>query len=76
VHGVVATLAELFPSAKSLVVQHTIANVLICIDIVGIDAMKLAPSLRDHRLRSPNGRAVIDVLIRRLGTLLRCARRQ
>jgi hypothetical protein len=68
-HGVIAALAGLFSSAKSLVVQRAIASVLIRSDIAGIDEAKLAQSLRDHRMKSPDGRDVIDVLIRRLGTL-------
>jgi hypothetical protein len=68
-HGIVAALAGLFPFAKSLVVQRAIAGLLIRSDIAGIDGAKLAQSLREHRIKSPDGRDVIDVLIRRLATL-------
>jgi hypothetical protein len=61
-----ASLAKLFPAAKSLAVQRAIAGLLIRADYRGDEGSKLARLLREHRLRSPDGRDVIDVLIRRL----------
>jgi hypothetical protein len=61
-------LARLFPRAKSLQVQRAIAGVLIRADYRLLETDDLARSLRQHRLRSPAGEDVIDVLIRRLQT--------
>ncbi|HEX4882721.1 MAG TPA: hypothetical protein VFX05_01200 [Casimicrobiaceae bacterium] len=62
-----ASLAKLFPSARSLAVQRAIAALLIRADYRGTEAAWLARLLREHRIRSTDGRDVIDVLIRRLG---------
>jgi hypothetical protein len=59
-------LARLFPVARSLGVQRAIAGVLLRADYAALDAPDLARTLREHRLKSPNGRDLIDVLITRL----------
>lgn len=59
-------VARLFPQARSLEVQRAIAGILIRADHRLLPQAELARSLRQHRLRSPNGSDVIDVLIRLL----------
>jgi hypothetical protein len=59
-------LAQLFPAAKSIDVQRAIAGVLIRSDYAAIDTPGLVRTLREHRLKSPDGRDLIDVLIYRL----------
>jgi hypothetical protein len=60
------TIAGLFPQARSLEVQRAIAGILIRADYRLLPQAELARSLRQHRLRSPDGGDVIDVLIRLL----------
>jgi hypothetical protein len=59
-------LTRLFPLAKSIGVQRAIAGVLIRADYHSIANPDLVRELRQHRLKSPNGEDLIDVLIRRL----------
>jgi hypothetical protein len=59
-------LAQLFSLAKSLNVQRAIAGVLIRSDYPTIAGPELVRVLREHRLRSPDGGDLIDVLIRRV----------
>ena len=59
-------LTRLFPLAKSIGVQRAIAGVLIRADYHSIANPELVHALRQHRLKSPNGEDLIDVLIRRL----------
>ena len=59
-------LARLFPRAGSIGVQRAIATVLIRGDYRAIAKPELVRALRTQRLRSPEGKDVIDVLIRRL----------
>jgi hypothetical protein len=59
-------LTRLFPLAKSIGVQRAIAGVLIRADYRSIANPDLVRALRQHRLKSPNGEDLIDVLIRRL----------
>jgi hypothetical protein len=61
-------IARLFPQARSLQVQRAIANILIRSDYKALARADLARSLRQHRLKSPDGNDVIDVLIRLLQT--------
>jgi hypothetical protein len=56
-------IARLFPLARSLEVQRAIAGILIRADYKVLARADLARSLRQHRLKSPDGRDVIDVLI-------------
>jgi len=60
-------LTRLFPLAKSVNVQRAIAGILIRSDYQTIAKPKLAQTLREHRLKSPDGEDSIDVLIRQLG---------
>ena len=60
------TLTELFPAARSVDVQRAIAGILIRSDYRQIASPELVRALRDHRLKSPDGNDLIDVLIRRL----------
>ena len=59
-------LARLFPVAKSIDVQRAIAGVLIRSDYQALAAPALVRTLQEHRMKSPNGRDLIDVLINRL----------
>src|SRR6202049_178918 len=60
-------LTRLFPLAKSVNVQRAIAGILIRSDYQTIAKPKLAQTLREHRLKSPDGEDSIYVLIRQLG---------
>ncbi len=59
-------IARLFPLARSLEVQRAIAGILIRADTTLLPRADLARSLRQHRLKSPDGNDVIEVLIRLL----------
>ena len=61
-------IASLFPLARSLDVQRAIAGILIRSDTQMLARADLARSLRQHRLKSPDGNDVIDMLIRMLQT--------
>jgi len=60
-------LTRLFPVTKSVNVQRAIAGILIRSDYQTIAKPKLVQTLREHRLKSPDGEDSIDVLIRQLG---------
>jgi len=62
----VDSLARLFPLTRSLGVQRAIAGVLLRADYSAIEKPELVRALRQHRLKSPTGEDLIDVLIRRL----------
>jgi len=57
-------IAGLFPQARSLEVQRAIAGILIRADTKMLSRADLARSLRQYRLKSPDGSDVIDMLIR------------
>ncbi|MBC5767099.1 hypothetical protein [Ramlibacter albus] len=57
-------IARLFPQAKSLQVQRAIAALLIRADHRVLGQGELSRSLKQHRLKSPDGDDVIDALIR------------
>lgn len=59
-------IARLFPLARSLEVQRAIAGILIRSDYKMLAGADLARTLRQHRLKSPDGSDVIDLLIRLL----------
>ena len=59
-------IARLFPLARSLEVQRAIAGILIRSDTKMLVRADLARSLRQHRMKSPDGNDVIEVLIRLL----------
>ncbi len=59
-------LAGLFEKARSLKVQRAIAGILIRADTRGLARAELARTLQRHRLKSPDGSDLIDVLIRLL----------
>ena len=59
-------LVRMFTLAKSVTVQRAIAGILIRADHRVLAKADLAQSLRQHRLKSPEGADLIDVLIRRL----------
>ncbi len=59
-------IAGLFSLARSLEVQRAIAGILIRSDIKMLARADLARSLRQHRLKSPDGNDLIDMLIRLL----------
>jgi len=61
-------LTRLFPRAKSVSVQRAIAGILIRSDFHAIATPELVKTLRQSRLKSPDGADLIDVLIRRLQT--------
>ncbi len=61
------TLAGLFPKTRSLQVQRAIAGILDPRGLPGSSlAGDLAKTLATHRVKSPDGKDLIDVLIRRL----------
>lgn len=57
-------IARLFPLAKSVDMQRAIAGILIRSDHRLLGQADLARSLKEHRLKSPDGADVIDALIR------------
>jgi hypothetical protein len=59
-------LTRLFPATKSLDVQRAIAGVLIRADYDAFQKPEVLRALRQHRLKSSDGRDLIDVLIQRL----------
>ena len=59
-------LTQLFLRAKSVSVQRAVAGVLIRADYRAIATPELVRALRQHRLKSPDGNDLVDVLIRRL----------
>ena len=59
-------LTRLFPLARSISVQRAIAGVLIRADYRALAKPELVRALRQHRVKSPGGEDLIDVLIRRL----------
>jgi hypothetical protein len=61
-------LARLFPVAGSVDVQRAIAAVFIRADYQAVSRLEVARVLRQHRLKSPDGDDIIDILIRRLQT--------
>jgi hypothetical protein len=61
-------LTHLFSLAKTVDVQRAVAGVLIRSDTTGIAGPALVRLLRAHRLKSPDGADVIDILIRRLAS--------
>jgi len=61
-------IVRLFPLARSLDVQRAIADILIRSDYRSMERADLARSLQQHRLKSPDGHDVIDLLIRLLQT--------
>jgi hypothetical protein len=56
----------LFPVATSVNVQRAIAGVFIRSDYRSLPRQDLVRMLRQHRIKSPDGEDLIDVLIRRL----------
>ena len=63
---VLDALAALFARTPSLAVQRAIAEVFLRSDPDAIARPEVAKLLRAHRLRSPDGEDLIDVLLRRL----------
>ena len=59
-------LTRLYPQTKSVDVQRAIAGVLIRADHREIARPEVVKVLREHRIKSPEGQDLIDVLIRRL----------
>jgi hypothetical protein len=59
-------IAGLFAQARSLEVQRAIAGILIRSDTKMLARADLARTLRQHRMKSPDGSDVIDMLIRML----------
>jgi hypothetical protein len=59
-------LARLYPAAGSVDVQRAIAAVFIRADDRAIAKPEVARMLAQYRLKSPDGRDIIDILIRRL----------
>ena len=59
-------LTRLFPLTRSVAVQRAIAGVLLHADYRALEKPELSRALRQHRLKSPGGEDLIDVLIRRL----------
>jgi len=57
-------ITRLFPLTRSVDVQRAIAGILIRADYRSLGQSELARSLKQHRLKSPDGNDVIDALIR------------
>jgi hypothetical protein len=57
-------IARLFPLARSVELQRAIAGILIRADHRLLGQAELARSLKQYRLKSPDGEDVIDALIR------------
>ncbi len=64
--AILAELARLFARTPSLAVQRAIAEVYLRADPNAVDPPKLVDVLRRHRLRSPDGEDLIDVVVRSL----------
>jgi hypothetical protein len=62
----IEAIASGFPRTTSLAVQRAIAGILLRADLGGTDRAQLLRTVTEHRVRSPNGRDIIDVLARRL----------
>ena len=56
----------MFPTTKSLEVQRAIAGILIRADYNAFAKPELVRALQQHRVKSSDGRDLIDVLIHRL----------
>ena len=56
-------IARPFPHARSLELKRAIAGILIRSDTRMLPRDELARTLRQHRLKSPDGDDVIDMLI-------------
>jgi hypothetical protein len=65
-HESLEVLTRLFPATRSIDVQRAIAGILIRADYSSIAKPDLVQALSKHRLKSSDGRDLIDVLIRRL----------
>jgi len=63
---VITELTKLFARAASIGVQRAIAGILIRADYRSIASAELVSLFRDHRLKSPDGADMIDILIRRM----------
>ena len=59
-------LTRLYPHAKTVDVQRAIAGILIRSDYHALVIPEITRTLRQYRLKSPDGPDLIDVLIRRL----------
>jgi hypothetical protein len=62
-------LMRLFPVAESVGVQTAIAGILIRSDYQAIATPELLQTLRQSRLKSPDGADLVGILIRRLQAL-------
>jgi hypothetical protein len=60
----VREIARLFAQARSLEMQRAIAGILIRADHRVLGQADFARSLKEHRIKSPDGADVIDALIR------------
>ena len=65
-HESLEALTRLFPVAKTVDVQRAIAGILIRADYRTFAKPEVVRALREHRLKSPDGKDLIDVLIRRM----------
>jgi hypothetical protein len=59
-------IARQFAHSRSLPVQRAIAHLLLRADTRELPRADLAAALQRHRIKSPDGRDVIDLLIRSL----------
>jgi hypothetical protein len=59
-------LGRVFPITRSLEVQRAIAGILIRADYHALATPEFVRTLRQSRVKSPDGEDLIDVLIRRL----------
>ncbi len=61
-----STLTRLFAATPSVQVQRAIAGVLIRADYRSVATPETVALLRQHRLKSPDGQDMVDVLLRRM----------
>jgi hypothetical protein len=63
---VLASLVQLFAQTPSWEVQDAIAGILVRADRRTVAGLPLERALREHRLKSPHGRSLVDALLQRL----------
>jgi len=68
-------LSRLLLAATSVNVQRAIAGVLVRADYASIANPEFLSALRRHRVKSPDGDDLVDVLIRRLQSAIKSPKR-
>ena len=68
-------LSHLLLVATSVNVQRAIAGVLVRADYASIASPEFLSALRKHRVKSPDGDDLVDILIRRLQSAIKSPKR-